>query len=79
MLAVGRGSQRRLPCHRATVRCRRAMLDVRRLRVLGEVARAGSLAGAAEALSYSPSAVSQQIATLEREVGMALVERLRPK
>jgi DNA-binding transcriptional LysR family regulator len=51
------------------------MLDVRRLRVLCEVARAGSLAGAAEALSYSPSAVSQQIATLEREVGMALVER----
>jgi DNA-binding transcriptional LysR family regulator len=51
------------------------MLDVRRLRVLCEVARAGSLAGAAEALNYSPSAVSQQIATLEREVGMALVER----
>ena len=51
------------------------MLDVRRLRVLSEVARAGSLAGAAEALNYSPSAVSQQIATLEREVGMTLVER----
>jgi DNA-binding transcriptional LysR family regulator len=51
------------------------MLDVRRLRVLCEVARAGSLAGAADALSYSPSAVSQQIATLEREVGMPLVER----
>jgi molybdate transport repressor ModE-like protein len=51
------------------------MLDVRRLRVLSEVARAGSLAGAAGALSYSPSAVSQQIATLEREVGMPLVER----
>ena len=51
------------------------MLDVRRLRVLCEVARAGSLAGAAEVLNYSPSAVSQQIATLEREVGMALVER----
>jgi DNA-binding transcriptional LysR family regulator len=51
------------------------MLDVRRLRVLCEVARAGSLAGAAEALNYSASAVSQQIATLEREVGMALVER----
>jgi DNA-binding transcriptional LysR family regulator len=51
------------------------MLDVRRLRVLCEVAGAGSLAGAAEALNYSPSAVSQQIATLEREVGMTLVER----
>lgn len=43
--------------------------------MLCEVARAGSLAGGAEALSYSPSAVSQQIATLEREVGMTLVER----
>ncbi len=58
-----------------SVRYGRGMLDVRRLRVLCEVARAGSLAGAADALNYSPSAVSQQIATLEREVGMALVER----
>ena len=51
------------------------MLDVRRLRVLQEVARRGSLSAAAEALSYTPSAVSQQIAALERQVGMALVER----
>jgi len=51
------------------------MLDVRRLRVLREVARRGSLAGAADILSYTPSAVSQQIAVLEREAGTRLLER----
>ncbi len=51
------------------------MLDVRRLRILCEVARRGSFSGAADALSYTPSAVSQQIATLEREAGVILVER----
>jgi DNA-binding transcriptional LysR family regulator len=54
------------------------MLDVRRLLVLREVARCGSLSAAAEALSYTPSAVSQQIAALEREAGIALLER-RPR
>src|ERR671925_2093414 len=51
------------------------MLDVRRMRVLREVAERGSIAAAAQALSFTPSAVSQQIATLERETGVALVER----
>src|SRR5918992_1369967 len=51
------------------------MLDVRRLRVLREVALRGSITRAADALSYTPSAVSQQIAVLERECGIALVER----
>jgi DNA-binding transcriptional LysR family regulator len=51
------------------------MLDVRRLRVLREVALHGSIAGAAEALRFTPSAVSQQVAKLEREAGVALVER----
>jgi DNA-binding transcriptional LysR family regulator len=51
------------------------MLDVRRLRVLREVALRGSIAGAAEALRFTPSAVSQQVAKLEREAGVALVER----
>jgi DNA-binding transcriptional LysR family regulator len=51
------------------------MLDVRRLRVLCEVARRGSLAAAADALSYTPSAISQQIAALEREAGATLLER----
>jgi DNA-binding transcriptional LysR family regulator len=51
------------------------MLDVRRMRVLREVANRGSIAAAAQALSFTPSAVSQQLATLEREAGVALVER----
>ena len=51
------------------------MLDVRRLRVLLEVARRGSLAAAADVLSYTPSAVSQQILALEREAGTRLLER----
>jgi DNA-binding transcriptional LysR family regulator len=51
------------------------MLNVGRLRVLTEVAKRGSFSGAAEALSYTQSAVSQQIATLEAETGMTLLER----
>lgn len=51
------------------------MLDVRRLRVLREVALRGSIARAADALGYTPSAVSQQVAKLEREAGVPLVER----
>jgi molybdate transport repressor ModE-like protein len=51
------------------------MLDVRRLRVLREVARCGSFSAAADALHFTQSAVSQQIAALEREAGMPLVDR----
>lgn len=51
------------------------MLDVRRMRVLREVAAQGSFSAAAEALSFTQSAVSQQIAALERESGARLVER----
>jgi DNA-binding transcriptional LysR family regulator len=51
------------------------MLDVRRMRVLREVAARGSFSAAAEALSFTQSAVSQQIAALERETGTKLVER----
>ena len=53
------------------------MLDVKRLRILREVVNQGSFSGAAEELYLSQSAVSQQIATLEREVGMTLLERTR--
>ena len=45
------------------------------MRVLREVALRGSIAGAAQALSFTPSAVSQQVAKLEREAGVALVDR----
>ena len=51
------------------------MLDVRRMRVLREVAKHGSFSAAADALDYTQSAVSQQIAALEREAGAVLVER----
>jgi molybdate transport repressor ModE-like protein len=51
------------------------VLDLRRLRVLREVARQGSLAAAARSLQYTPSAVSQHVAQLERELGCGLVER----
>ncbi len=51
------------------------MLDVRRLRVLREVVETGSVTRAAHRLSYAPSAVSQHIAALERETGVALLER----
>jgi DNA-binding transcriptional LysR family regulator len=55
------------------------MLDPRRLRVLREVATRGSFSAAAEALAFTQSAVSQQVAALERETGTRLIERgLRP-
>jgi DNA-binding transcriptional LysR family regulator len=51
------------------------MLDVRRLRLLREFADRGSIAATAKALGYTPSAVSQQLAVLEREVGTTLLDR----
>src|SRR4030095_5447711 len=51
------------------------MLDVRRIRVLQEVVTRGSFSAAAESLHLSQSAVSQQIAALEREVGVPLLDR----
>jgi DNA-binding transcriptional LysR family regulator len=51
------------------------LIDVHRLAVLREVAHAGSFAGAAAVLHHTPSAVSQQIAALERGAGLVLVER----
>src|SRR5581483_4966368 len=53
------------------------MLNLGRLRVLTEVVARGSFSGAAEALSYSQSAVSQAIARLEAEIGATLVVRDR--
>src|SRR5918995_6444855 len=51
------------------------MLDLRRLRLLREVDARGTVHGAARALDYTPSAISQQLAVLEREAGIALPER----
>ena len=53
------------------------MLDANRLRVLVEIAHAGSIAAAAQRLSFTPPALSQQLTKLEREVGCRLVERGR--
>jgi DNA-binding transcriptional LysR family regulator len=50
-------------------------LDVKRLRVLRELAERGTVAATAEALSFTPSAVSQQLSALEREAGVTLLER----
>src|SRR5579864_5862658 len=51
------------------------MLDIRRLRMLHEFAARGSIARTAEALGYTPSAVSQQLAVLEKEAGTPLLDR----
>jgi molybdate transport repressor ModE-like protein len=50
-------------------------LDVRRLRVLREVALRGTIAAAAESLGFTPSAISQQLSALQRETGSNLLER----
>jgi len=51
------------------------MLDVRRLRVLREFAARGTIAATADALSFTPSAISQQLTALERETGVELLAR----
>ncbi|GAA3443073.1 LysR family transcriptional regulator [Planomonospora venezuelensis] len=51
------------------------MLDLRRLALICEFARKGSIAATAVSLGYSPSAVSQQLAALEREAGAVLIDR----
>ncbi|WP_433676018.1 LysR family transcriptional regulator [Microbacterium gorillae] len=51
------------------------MLDPRRLRLLVELSRRGTLAAVAEALSYSPSSVSEQLKVLESEAGATLLEQ----
>jgi molybdate transport repressor ModE-like protein len=51
------------------------MLDPRRLRALREVDARGSIAAAAQALGYTPSAVSQSIAAMERYLSLQLLER----
>jgi DNA-binding transcriptional LysR family regulator len=51
------------------------VLEVRRLRLLSELSRRGTIADVARAVGYTPSAVSQALAQLERETGVALLER----
>jgi DNA-binding transcriptional LysR family regulator len=51
------------------------MLDLHRLRLLHELHARGTIAAVADALQFTPSAVSQQLAVLEREAGLPLLER----
>jgi DNA-binding transcriptional LysR family regulator len=51
------------------------MLELRRLRLLRELNERGTIAAVADALQFTPSAVSQQLAMLEREAGVPLTER----
>jgi DNA-binding transcriptional LysR family regulator len=51
------------------------MLDLHRLKLLRELDARGTVHGAARALDYTPSAISQQLAVLEREAGAKLLER----
>ena len=51
------------------------MLELRRLRLLRELHERGTIAAVADALQFTPSAVSQQLAMLEREAGVRLLER----
>jgi DNA-binding transcriptional LysR family regulator len=52
------------------------MLDLARLRVLRAVVATGSIRASSSALGYTPSAVSQQLAALQRETGLRLFERV---
>ena len=51
------------------------MLDVRRLVLLRELSIRGTIAAVAEAVNFTPSAVSQQLAALEREAGVPLLRK----
>ena len=52
------------------------MLDVRRMQMLAAVVSTGSVTAAAARLGYTPSAISQQVAALEKEAGTELLERV---
>ena len=51
-------------------------MELRRLRLLLELSRRGTVAAVADALAYSPSSVSVQLAELEREAGVKLLRRV---
>src|SRR3954447_23771068 len=73
--ATGRGCALPAIFSAHAVRFIRTMLDPRRLRLLIALESLGTVRAVAQAVSMSPSAVSQQLAALERESGAALLER----
>lgn len=50
-------------------------MDFKRLRILRELADRGTVGATAEAMNVTPSAVSQQLKTLQEELGVVLVEK----
>ena len=52
------------------------MLDLHRLRILYELQRLGTVTAVAESLRYTHSAISQQLAQCEKDVGVALYEKV---
>src|SRR6266516_121699 len=76
-VGVGRCCGRCLVIRRTLIGCAklRFVIEVRRLRVLRALADHGTVTAAAEVLHLTPSAVSQQLAALESEVGQELLER----
>ena len=69
----GSHSQRNAECTREE---NMSIYDIRRMQMLLEIQERGTVIAAAEALSLTPSAVSQQIATLEKETGTPLLQRI---
>jgi len=63
------------PSHRLPEGEEHRVLDVRRIVILRELSIRGTIAAVAEAMNFTPSAVSQQLAALERETGMELLRK----
>ncbi len=76
IVAPGIVKNKRLVADNVSVWLNSPVIDVRRLKVLRAVVETGSVSAAAALLSYSPSAVSQQLSALERETGVRLFERV---
>ena len=51
-------------------------ITLQQLRMLREVATRKTIAAAAESMGYTPSAISQQLSTLEKSTGVAVLERV---
>src|SRR6185312_1120141 len=74
---VSLGCRQRPLSGRATEHPReQTMLEIRRLRLLRELSIRGTIAEVSDALSYSPSSVSQQLSLLEKETGVKLLRKV---
>jgi DNA-binding transcriptional LysR family regulator len=73
MTAMFSPARPRRPRRRRRVTEGARVFELRRLRLLHELAQRGTIAAVAQALAYSPSTISQQLSQLEREAGVALL------